>query len=269
MKQIDFESWVELEAYTHKLEANRLEHANQTIGHVSYLLFRGQGDASWSLNTTLQRASDREWALADYYRLAALAKTQIETFTERRWDEIDFPKMREWFSNYDNLRTGLPAYDYLVFLRHHGFPSPLLDWSRSLYIAAFFAYKKLSSERVAIYVYQEYTGRGKLSSSNTPQIHALGPNVRSHPRHFLQQSEYTVAARFIEGSWQLVKFDSFFEVSDDTQDKLLKLTAPASDRIDVLKQLDTYNLNEFSLFQTEEALLSTIAIRELLLKKTS
>lgn len=269
MEQKDFNSWSELESYVRELESNRLTLKNQSIGHVSHLLFRGQESSSWPLRTTLERAIERDWSLAGYYRLAAVAKTQIETFTNRKWDEIDFPKMQTWFSEYENLRVGLPSYDYLVFLRHHGFPSPLLDWSRSLYIAAFFAYRKLCPERITIYVYQEYIGGGKLSSSNKPQIHALGPNVRSHPRHFLQQSEYTVAAKFEHGNWQLVQYDSFFEESNDSQDKLLKLTAPASDRVQVLKQLETYNLNEFSLFQTEEALLSTIAIRELDLKNLS
>lgn len=269
MEHIDFDSWTKLEIHVRQLESERLASAKQSIGHVSHLLFRGQASDARLLNTTLERASKRDdWTIANYYRFAAVAKTQVETFTDRRWDEIDFPKMMDWFSNYENLRVGLPAYDYLVFLRHHGFPSPLLDWSRSLYVAAFFAYKRPSTERIAIYIYQEYVGAGKLSSSNQPQIHVLGPNVRSHPRHFLQQSEYTVAAQFeYPKGWCLVQHEKPFEANNiETQDKLLKLTAPASDSIEVLRQLDSYNLNEFSLFQTEEALLSTIAIRELDLK---
>jgi hypothetical protein len=34
------------------------------------------------------------------------------------------------------------SYDFMTRLRHHGFPSPLLDWPQSPYTAAFFAFNK-------------------------------------------------------------------------------------------------------------------------------
>lgn len=34
------------------------------------------------------------------------------------------------------------SYGFMTRLRHHGFPSPLLDWPQSPYIAAFFAFNK-------------------------------------------------------------------------------------------------------------------------------
>ena len=52
----------------------------------------------------------------------------------------------------------------------------------------------------------------------------------------------------------------------DTQDRLLKFTIPATERKKVLQILDSHNLNAFSLFQTEETLLNTIAVRELELR---
>ena len=150
-------------------------------------------------------------------------------------------------------------YDYLVFLRHHGFASPLLDCARSQYIAAFFALAQLQAERVAIFVYQEDTGIGKMVSSDEPLIKSFGPNVRGHSRHFLQQSEYTIGAEFSENEWLYTLHENVFTNKPSEQDLLWKLTIPATERVKALKILDAHNLNEFSLFQTTESLLSTIA----------
>jgi hypothetical protein len=235
--------------------------------NVSHLLFRGQGDADWALKTTLDRAERAFWTFSDYFQLISSAQPQIETFTERQWHVDDFAKLRTWAEDYDSLKLKepLPAYDYLVYLRHHGFPSPLLDWTRSAYVAAFFAFAKPSAERVAVYAYCEDVGHGKLGSSNTPRIMSLGPRVRSHRRHFLQQCEYTIAAEFKDGEWQYAPHQTVFASLSDRQDRLRKFTLPATERRRVLRLLDDYNLNEFSLFQSEEALLSSIAMRELVL----
>jgi hypothetical protein len=43
-------------------------------------------------------------------------------------------------TNADRGLSNLLGYKYFVCLRHYGFPSPLLDWSRSPYFAALFAF---------------------------------------------------------------------------------------------------------------------------------
>jgi len=262
----DFESWEQFEERIRELQDIRAATAEESSLGVSHLLFRGQGDAGWNLETTLDRTDNGPWSFSKYFHLIAIAQPQIETFTNRRWEIEGLQELIKWSSEYDNLWRKFPAYDYLVFLRHHGFPSPLLDWTRSPYVAAFFAFIKPHSDRVVVYVYCEYVGSGKSSSSDAPRIVSFGPNVRSHARHFLQQSEYTIAAQFQGDEWWYTPHERVFAASSLTQDCLWKLTLPKSERRKVLEVLDAHNLNAFSLFQTEEALLNTIAVRELELR---
>lgn len=259
----DLDSWEQFETFLQELKA--VDATRPQAGYVSSLLFRGQSDANWSLQTTLDRTAKGTWSCSEYFRLIHVVRPQVETFTGLRWELGELRKMEEWAASYDSLRLmqSFPAYDYLVFLRHHGFPSPLLDWSQSPHVAAFFAFRQVSTGRVAIYVYREHAGQGKVRSSDKPQIIGLGPYIRSHPRHFLQQSEYTVSALFHESAWQFTAHESVFEAASGEQDLLWKVTIPATERLKVLKALDAYNLNAFSLFQTEEALLSTLALREI------
>jgi hypothetical protein len=260
--QRDFATWSELEEHIREMAETNTVMQGVDLGYYSHLLFRGQPSHDWPLETTLERARPKSTKLAEYYRTVAIAKTQIETFTNRTWDEIDYPKMLELFQSYDALSfSKLPSYDFLVYLRHHGFPSPLLDWTRSLYIAAFFAFNAPKAERVALFVYQEHGGSGKLGSSNEAQIMVLGPNVRSHPRHFLQQGEYTLCCQYNEGSWNFAPHSNVFTKGKESQDQLWKFTVPASESSQVLKRLDEYNINAFSLFQSEESLMASLAIR--------
>lgn len=268
MKQEDLDNWEQFEAQIQQLQIMRTKAIEAKKGGVSHFLFRGQGDHTWHLETTLDRVGKNPWSFSKYFRLISLARPQIETFTKLRWDIQDWPSLSKWASNYENLKLKpFPGYDYLVFLRHHGFPSPLLDWTRSPYIAAFFAFAQPRSERVAVFVYQEHTGYGKLGSSATTQIVSFGPHIRSHSRHFLQQSEYTIGARFRSDEWWYAPHEDVFATPSNKQDRLWKITMPAIERLKVLKLLDAHNLNAFSLFQTEESLLDTIAVRQLELRE--
>ena len=47
------------------------------------------------------------------------------------------------------------------------------------------------------------------------------------------------------------------------QDLLWKMTIPASERRKVLRHFDKFNMNEFTLFASEEGLLEMLAMREI------
>lgn len=262
MKIRDLSSWADLMPVIAEL---RMEHAKASEPG-SHLLFRGQANSCWGLGTTLERRFPScQWSWADYYQLVRSTLPQIQSFTGREWNFPPYDKVADFGSDLDHQLKSLPGYEYLVYVRHHGFPSPLLDWSRSPFVAAFFAYRHRapSADRVAIYCYQERASSWKMGASSEPQIHSHGPYVTTHPRHVLQQCEYTTCNIFENKRWAYADHSTVFARGNEKQDRLWKFTLPAAERLEVLRDLDAYNLNAYSLFPIEDALLETVALREL------
>lgn len=204
----------------------------------------------------------------DYYRVISRIKPQIETLTDEEWVIPQPPEIERLVQDYDKFSLELsagdrPWYAYMTYLRHHRFPSPLLDWTRSPYVAAYFAFAKArgdANERVSVYVFSERNCR--ISGNNMSVLYRFGPYVKTHRRHVLQQSECTMCVESTDES-RFVQYDSVFDDGPHQQGFCWKLTIPARERAKVLRLLDAHNLIAFSLFGSEESLMETLAIREL------
>ena len=271
MQEEIINSWEEFEHRVVDLIEFWKKKKSSTPLYVSNILFRGQSDARWGLQTTLERYIGLKPTLYGYYRVIHAAKSRVETFTERKWEKIPTPPEYEsWLAKYEPLAGGkFPAYEYMVYLRHHGFPSPLLDWTTSPYVAAYFAFREIEgkADSAAIFAYIEYMGQGKSAKASEPIICSLGPYISSHKRHFLQQCEYTICTRVENKEAYYSSHDMVFTRDDQNQDLLWKFILPSSERMKVLKKLDMYNINAHSLFGSEESLMETLALREFFLRK--
>lgn len=253
----DFEAW-----------ANETKSSYALAG--SDLLFRGQANSSWRLETTLDRAGKSNLAVREYYRLitvgigptvASLTDLNVPGYDR---DVVSRLQEQESFFDGDRLPSGL-LYEYMAYLRHHKFPSPLLDWSRSPYVAAFFAFnsEKVKSQNRSIYVYCESPGGTKGGAVGEPTIRPLWPNIKAHVRHFRQQSAYTVCEAYMpQHGWYYASHQDAFDRARPGQDFLWRFDLPDTERIPVLRLLDDFNLNAYSLFDSEESLLETLWYRE-------
>jgi len=270
MKQVDLKAWEEFDEHVSRLTQERVSRKEATGTYISEYLFRGQSNSSWPLTTTLERFTGRLLTLREYYNILCATKPQVETFTETSWEKI--PSLPDYITKIGDegllLPGQFPAYEYFVYLRHHGFPSPLLDWTRSPYVAAYFAFRNVCStaENVSIYAYCEYTVGHKSGSSNEPKITGLGPYVRSHRRHFQQQSQYTICTKHHNGEHVYERHEDAFAGNTEDQDELWKFNIPNSEKHKVLQRLEQYNINAFSLFGSEESLMETLSFREILLR---
>lgn len=235
---------------------------NVSGGYLPHLLFRGQSRASYRLTTTLERYPVPIDKFSDYYEAIFGARHEIEASSGTQWEIPSPPEVGEALSS--TLPIAPPAYEYMLYLRHHGFPSPVLDWSRSPYIAAFFAFQKYEqsqNEPVSVYAYLEWTGRGKVGASSEPTIIGLGPLVRTHRRHYLQQAEYTICIKRTGHDWLFEPHESAIGKAAG-QDVLIKFDIPATERNTALEMLDKFNLNAWSLMGSEEGLMETMAMRQ-------
>lgn len=270
MEEKTLENWEQFEEAINELEQQRLQKQQETALKISEYLYRGQSDSSWLLETTLDRFFEKEINLKYYYGIILSAKPKIETFTGLEWNVPKYEKYEAWLNKMGTLSSGeFIAYEYMAYLRHHGFPSPLLDWTASPYIAAFFAFNNVPKDTkyVSIFVFCERSSGLKTSSSNETTIRSLGPYVKAHKRHFLQQSQYTICTIHRNDGHYYAKHQDIVDRNDDFQNLMWKFNVPRSERKSALMRLNQMNINAFSLFGTEDSLLETIATSDIYLKE--
>jgi len=213
-------------------------------------LFRGQSNSEWPLQTTLERNTrlKNRMSVGMYngavISIGTLMKGFVSDLPDFRDETVDFPAPQ------DLRYTSLQNKELAVFLRHHGFPSPLLDWSRSPYVAAYFAFHEETDgveNRAIYYLQRPRTWCGEVGF----ELYDVGPFVAGGKRHSTQQAQYTWCSRR-EG--ETAYFDSH---QDHLKGILKKIRIKTGFRSEIMADLHAMNINEFSLFGTADALVRT------------
>ncbi len=186
-------------------------------------LFRGQGDANWRLQSTLERALEvqaDDSLNAGTKRLESRMSLQAQTVWALKlkgqagpWSEIADGLDPDTHATEDELSEAFlrlhpchglesvfPNASSMISLRHHGVPSPFLDFTSNYLIAFYFALSSapLCAEKARVFVVQEREivvyGSGGDCRVNFYVTHHRDLNSDISLRHKSQEGNYIFAS---------------------------------------------------------------------------
>lgn len=153
------------------------------------LIYRGQRLASWGLTSTVHRTALVQ-SIPDLKGYADYMLPQVH-------DALEAWVGRSW-----KLNEALGLAEFLAFLQHSGFPTPLLDWTASPYIAAYFAFEGVNhfspqTENVAVFSFDQRKWSSTYKqiydfADFTPHVSILRPRQVGNHKLAVQQGCFTV-----------------------------------------------------------------------------
>ena len=216
-----------------------VDYINSNLKYRHYV-WRGQADSSWLLEPTLDRVLRKIDKIGDTRKINEHLKRFKYAARGRRG--VNPPQLME-----DN--------DWWALAQHNGLSTPLLDWSKSPFVAAFFAFasskESSTSTREVIGISQttltnksNELKKSHKSSSRPPIIEFIEPLSDENARLVNQGGLFTRSplGKDLE-SWIKENFPE-----DDDKYRMWKILVPEKEREKALQSLNRMNINHSTLF---------------------
>lgn len=200
-------------------------------------IFRGQKQSSdWRLRTHFHRSGRSDLKRLIYQDIPELYRATVN-ITSHKF----------------NLLTPDERGAFYALVQHHGYPTPLLDWTYSPFVAAFFAFSELSkkiedsTEQCRIHVFDAQQWNTDFSqmvhvAGVRPHFSIFVPLALGNPRMIQQQALATLT--------NVDDMESYIRNREREGGKvyLQAIDLPAISRAEVMKDLDMMGITAASLF---------------------
>jgi hypothetical protein len=227
-------------------------------------VFRGQAQDEWELKTSLERES--------FSVPLEVAESRMLSEVQRRAHHFLSP-----------LHVPENTIEWLALMQHHGAPTRLLDWTRSPFVAAYFAVENASrSGRCAVWCLNEKWCMDKtreliravdpnllaMFDASDPAIfdrhilpgrHALVVPVepfRQHERLTTQQGVFTCP-----GDMDRSFMENLAGFGVPIDPRLVQITIPGAARAHALQELNQVNINRATLFPGIDGLAQSLKFK--------
>jgi hypothetical protein len=228
--------------------------------------FRGQADATWPLTPRLLR------------HIRDTGLSEAEALSTERKALAEFRSQAHLHVSTNILSSTTDTLSWWTLMQHHGVPTRLLDWTGSIYIAAYFAVSSELPVDGAVWVLHSnalHTGVDKLhgpKASNVPRNEALiaeqflkegmprtltiaGRQSKSD-RMAIQQGVFTVS-RSVLGDHGEIIGQTVANPADTTH--FAKLVIPSNLKLTFLRKLRSVNISGGPLFPGLDGLARSVA----------
>lgn len=226
--------------------------------------FRGQQNAAWQLESSLSRYL-RDYA-QDRSQWRSREERAIRIFRRKAHNFLAHPELLK-----DDLRC-------LALMQHHGAPTRLLDFTKSPFVAAFFALERANGEAAvfALNTSALWNNRAVPQANPTLTRDMIDPRVHDNfDRYFFSNThEILWSGEPTEMDDRLVAQSGTFVVPgvidkplqtildgyESNEELLHKIVLPARIRVDAMKSLYRMNITNASLFPGLDGLARSIAV---------
>ncbi len=238
-----------------------------------HTIYRGHGDAEWVLLASIHRVKDVDGLIGskiESFRIPEEHRAMLDfiTFCDQARLPIpgDSQVMRKMLKDMCGIITATNQpekwplnefYALIALMQHFDFPTCFLDWTRSPYIAAFFAaseallndeiQKNVDEKQIAIWTLD--VGNPLLSSTEQFEFVEIPPNNRNV---YAQSGVFTVLRSGTKygTTYAPMSLDKFVDEMDEYGSKpiLRKITVTANFAKDIIEICNRYSINFATVF---------------------